>query len=132
MLSFRKNMNPDIDYYKILNLTNLATEKEIKKSFYALAKQYHPDTQKVPEYQRSSQIDKFKIISGAYEILSDLETKRDYDILREARKPPKQRHQQKEDKWTYKPFTEEQSKPKSENGHHFKFTRTAENKGNRH
>ena len=41
------------DYYKILNVSPTATEKEIKSSYYKLAKKYHPDVTKGAE-------DKFK------------------------------------------------------------------------
>jgi len=63
------------DYYKILGVPRNASAKDIKKGYYDLAKQFHPDTnQGDPNSQK-----KFQEVSEAYEVLSD-ETKRsDYD-----------------------------------------------------
>ena len=37
------DFDPRVDYYKILGVTAKATDLEIKRAFYALAKKYHPD-----------------------------------------------------------------------------------------
>lgn len=49
----------------------------VKKSFYKLAKKYHPD--RVEEAERSSAKDRFYIIHQAYTILSNQESKDKYD-----------------------------------------------------
>lgn len=36
--------DPSKDYYQILEVTKESNESEIKKSYYRLAKTYHPDT----------------------------------------------------------------------------------------
>lgn len=62
------------DYYKILNITKSATDKEIKDAFRKLAKQYHPDSEGGSE-------DKFKDINEAYEVLKDSKKKHKYDMM---------------------------------------------------
>lgn len=60
--------------YKILEVSENATEKEIKKAYRKLAKKYHPDKCKTPECE-----EKFKEINAANEILSNPESKAQYD-----------------------------------------------------
>ena len=64
--------------YSSLNILNTdVSDDEIKKSYYKLAKKYHPD--KAPEDKKSEYEEKFKEICLAYEILSDPETRLEYD-----------------------------------------------------
>ncbi|MEN2497443.1 MAG: DnaJ subfamily A member 3, mitochondrial, variant 2 [Marteilia pararefringens] len=51
--------------YEILGVSSTASDKEIKRAYLKLAKQYHPDTNK-----NADAANKFKEISTAYEILS--------------------------------------------------------------
>jgi curved DNA-binding protein len=64
-----------IDYYKTLGVSKDATEKEIKKAYRKLAKDYHPD--KNPDNKAAEE--KFKDINEAHEVLSDPEKRRKYD-----------------------------------------------------
>jgi len=64
-----------MDYYKLLGLSKNATAAEIKKSYRALAKKYHPD--KTQEDESDSK--KFKEINEAYQILSDTSKRKKYD-----------------------------------------------------
>ena len=63
-----------MDYYKILNISNNATQDEIKKSYRKLALKYHPDKNKDPGAK-----EKFQQISEAYQTLSEPNNRKNYD-----------------------------------------------------
>lgn len=52
------------DYYEILGVSKNAAAKDIKKSYYQLAKKYHPDTNKDDPNAGK----KFQEVSEAYEV----------------------------------------------------------------
>ncbi|CAH1159525.1 unnamed protein product [Phaedon cochleariae] len=62
------------NYYEVLGVGRNASGAEIKKAYYKLAKQYHPDVNKDPEAQK-----KFQAVSEAYEILADDTKRKQYD-----------------------------------------------------
>ncbi len=64
-----------IDYYKVLELNNNATEAEIKKAYRKLARKYHPDLN--PNDTNAKK--KFQQINEANEVLSDPEKRKKYD-----------------------------------------------------
>jgi curved DNA-binding protein len=65
------------DYYKILGVEKNADDKEIKKAYRKLARQFHPDMN--PGDASSEK--KFKEINEAYEVLSDADKRAKYDQL---------------------------------------------------
>lgn len=69
------------DYYSILGVEKWSTQDKIKKAYYKLAKEFHPDI----HFHMSSEILKNKLniifshITDAYKILSDPKMRREYD-----------------------------------------------------
>ncbi|XP_054897570.1 dnaJ homolog subfamily A member 3, mitochondrial-like [Poeciliopsis prolifica] len=63
------------DFYEILGVTRTASQKEIKKAYYQLAKKYHPDTN--PDDPEAKE--KFAKLAEAYEVLSDEVKRKQYD-----------------------------------------------------
>ena len=66
------------DYYKILGITTKTPKKDIKKKYRELAKKYHPDSNQGSKEAE----DKFKIVSEAYEVLSNALKRKEYDRQR--------------------------------------------------
>uniref|UniRef100_A0A915P346 Uncharacterized protein n=1 Tax=Meloidogyne floridensis TaxID=298350 RepID=A0A915P346_9BILA len=62
------------DYYKILGVPKSASDSEVKKAYYQLAKKYHPDVNK-----EKGASEKFQELSEAYEVLSDSKRRSEYD-----------------------------------------------------
>lgn len=71
----------EVDYYKILGIEKTATIEEIKKAYRKMAIKYHPD--KNPDNKTQSE-EKFKLVSEAYQVLSDPEKKNVYDQFGKA------------------------------------------------
>lgn len=65
------------DLYKVLELTYEATVEEIKASYRKLARKYHPDVA-----ASIDDVEKFKEIKEAYEILINSDSRKKYDVLR--------------------------------------------------
>jgi len=65
----------DKDYYKVLGVSKDASAADIKKSFRALAKKHHPDSNENDPKAEA----KFKEVSEAYEVLSDPDKRRRYE-----------------------------------------------------
>ena len=57
----------DRTYYQILNVSPTASPSEIKRAYYSLSLQYHPDrTQNLDDLTRRDYAERFKLISQAY------------------------------------------------------------------
>lgn len=66
------------DYYKTLGVDKSASAKDITKAYRNLARKYHPDTNQGDAKAE----EKFKEISGAYDVVGDEETRKKYDEIR--------------------------------------------------
>ncbi|XP_050539318.1 protein tumorous imaginal discs, mitochondrial-like isoform X2 [Daktulosphaira vitifoliae] len=70
-----KKLNNKKDFYNILGVPKNASQKDIKKAYYQLAKKFHPDTNKGDP----SASKKFQEVSEAYEVLGDENRRKEYD-----------------------------------------------------
>jgi molecular chaperone DnaJ len=66
------------DYYKTLGVSATADAKEITKAYRKLARQLHPDAN--PGNDKAEE--KFKEVSGAYDVLGDDSKRKEYDEVR--------------------------------------------------
>jgi hypothetical protein len=68
-------MSKHEDYYRVLGVDRSATEEEIQDAFHKLALKYHPDV----NLDDPQSEERFKRISAAYQVLSDVEERGRYD-----------------------------------------------------
>lgn len=66
-----------MDYYKILGVSHNATNDEIKRAYKRLALKYHPDKNQETDSAKAEEC--FKQIGKAYEVLSDVKERENYD-----------------------------------------------------
>ena len=83
------------DYYKVLGIGRDASDEDIKKAHRRLARKHHPDLN--PGDKKAE--DQFKKIQEAYDVLSDPEKRKKYDMYGDA--------------WQQGPFAGGQSAPGS-------------------
>ena len=66
------------DYYNVLGVGEKASAEEIKKAYRRLARKYHPDRN--PDQPDAEA--KFKEVQEAYDVLSDVQKRKEYDVIR--------------------------------------------------
>lgn len=66
------------DFYKVLGVSEDASDADIKKAYRKLARKYHPDQNPGDEVAEK----KFKEVSEAYDVLSDKKEREEYDQIR--------------------------------------------------
>ena len=67
------------DYYEVLGVERSATAEQLKRAFRKLALEHHPDRNPDPRAA-----DRFKELSEAYEVLSNPDKRRAYDLFGHA------------------------------------------------
>ncbi|KAG4072204.1 hypothetical protein HA402_014433 [Bradysia odoriphaga] len=65
------------DIYDLMGITKDAPEKDVKKAYYRLSLQVHPD--RVPDEEKDVATEKFKVLSTINSILTDKDKKALYD-----------------------------------------------------
>ncbi|SJM54873.1 DnaJ C-terminal domain-containing protein [Gulosibacter sp. 10] len=66
------------DFYQTLGVDKDVSEGDLKKTYRKLARKYHPDSNPGD----TAAEEKFKEVSEAYDVLSDPETRKEYDQIR--------------------------------------------------
>ncbi|KAL9242588.1 hypothetical protein vseg_016574 [Gypsophila vaccaria] len=72
---FASEAKKSADPYKILGVDRSASQRDIQKAFHKLSLKYHPDKNKEKGAQQ-----KFEEINNSYEILSDEQKRKNYDL----------------------------------------------------
>lgn len=68
------------DYYKVMGLSEQATQAEIKQAYRKLARKFHPDVSKEQDAEAQ-----FKDLGEAYAVLSDVKKRAEYDQIKALR-----------------------------------------------
>jgi molecular chaperone DnaJ len=69
------------DYYEILGVSKDASQEEIKKRYRTLALKMHPDRLVGKSDSEKKEVEKkFQEITGAYEVLSNENSRKKYDL----------------------------------------------------
>lgn len=63
------------DHYDVLGVSRDASEEQIRKAYRKLARELHPDVNPSEDAQ-----ERFKLVTHAYEVLSDPQSRQNYDI----------------------------------------------------
>lgn len=70
--------NRAANHYETLGISAGATQAEVKQAYRKLAKQFHPDSQ-----NQAAAHDRIAAINAAYEVLGDIQERRQYDAERQ-------------------------------------------------
>ncbi|MGB3787731.1 MAG: DnaJ domain-containing protein [Phormidesmis sp.] len=76
----------DTDYYKTLGIAEGASQAQIKQAYRQLAKQFHPDSR-----NQGATNEKIASVNAAYEVLGDVNARRQYDVERQLVAKARQR-----------------------------------------
>ena len=66
------------DYYRVLGVSENASQKDIKSAYRKLSRQYHPDTNPGD----AAAEERFKEVSAAYDVVGDADKRKEYDEVR--------------------------------------------------
>src|SRR5213593_1420849 len=82
----RADMDQDapVDYYEALQISSTAEPETVHRVYRMLAQRFHPDNKETGNATR------FRLVSDAYQILSDPERRTQYDVVHQR---------QRQDRW---------------------------------
>src|ERR671912_592750 len=66
------------DYYRVLGVSDTASQKDIKSAYRKLSREYHPDANPGD----TAAEERFKEVSAAYDVVGDAEKRKEYDEVR--------------------------------------------------
>ena len=66
------------DYYRVLGVSDTASQKDIRSAYRKLSRQYHPDANPGD----TAAEERFKEVSAAYDVVGDPEKRKEYDEVR--------------------------------------------------
>jgi len=92
------------DLYSVLELEPSCTQKDIKTRFRKLSLMYHPD-----KSQSEESIKRYELISLAYSVLIDSNTRREYDQMYYIQKRVSKSHNELKDEYKTKTYSVERS-----------------------
>ncbi|XP_030449620.1 uncharacterized protein LOC115672020 [Syzygium oleosum] len=69
-----------VDYYNVLGVNRSATDEDLRKAYKRLAMKWHPDKNPIDHKEAEA---KFKLVSEAYDVLSDPQKRQIYDLYGE-------------------------------------------------
>lgn len=76
---YHDNSAKGVNYYQLLNVPRGSSTQILKKAYRLLSLELHPDKNKSPDA-----IEKFRVVKHAFDVLSNSEIRRIYDILGES------------------------------------------------
>lgn len=79
LLALAQIPEDELDPFNVLGVNTHATESELKRAYRHLAVQVHPDKNKHPRADEA-----FKVLRAAWDIVSNPETRREYELKRMA------------------------------------------------
>lgn len=101
--------------YEVLEVSENASKEIIEKAYKVLAKKYHPDLQTEGDKQEAEK--KMKQINRAYEVLSNEEKRKEYDLKLIEERMQEEAQKQQEVSYNQNQYAQqyqEQAKPMSE------------------
>lgn len=99
--------------YEILEVSENASKEIVEKAYKVLAKKYHPDLQEEGDKQEAEK--KMKQINEAYEVLSDEEKRKEYDLKLTQERSKEEVQKQSQTEYYQNQYTQPyQTQPMSE------------------